>query len=102
MYEVQRARTRPQSGELTNSKATFEELATRYDEEYAKKKNKSWRQADNQLKRHAIPRLGKLMASSNITRADIKAMIKRIDAPISANLRSPIPARSSLGRSRKT
>jgi integrase len=63
---------------------TFADLAARYVEEHAKKKNKSWRQADALVRRHALPRWGKLQASS-ITRADVKAMMARIEAPIAAN-----------------
>jgi Arm DNA-binding domain len=58
-------------------KGTFEELATRYVEEHAKKVNKSWRQGDTLVRRYALPRWGKLQASS-ITRTDIKAMMASI------------------------
>src|SRR5437016_3583636 len=34
------------------SAGTFEEVATRYCEEYAKKRNRSWEQADYLLRRH--------------------------------------------------
>jgi integrase len=63
---------------------TFTELHDRYLELHAKKKNKSWRQADSLIRRHALPRWGKLQASS-ISRADVKAMMTRIEAPIVAN-----------------
>jgi integrase len=63
---------------------TFAELAGKYLEQYAKKHNKSWQQADALVRRHAIPRWGKLQASS-ITRGDIKTMMARIEAPIVAN-----------------
>ena len=63
---------------------TFAELATRYVEQYAKKNNKSWPQADALVRRHAIPRWGKLQASS-ITRGDVKALMAGIEAPILAN-----------------
>src|SRR5579862_1075738 len=39
---------------------TFEELATRYVELHAKKKNRSWEQADALVRRHALPKWGKL------------------------------------------
>jgi integrase len=65
-------------------KGTFEELATRYVEEHAKKVNKSWRQGDTLVRRYALPRWGKLQASS-ITRTDIKAMMASIEAPVLAN-----------------
>jgi integrase len=63
---------------------TFAELAERYVEQHAKKKNKSWRQADALVRRHTLPRWAKLKASS-ITRADVKALMARIEAPIVAN-----------------
>jgi integrase len=63
---------------------TFAELASKYVEQYAKKNNKSWPQADALVARHAIPRWGKLQASS-ITRGDVKQMMARIEAPIVAN-----------------
>ena len=66
------------------SKGTFEELATRYVEEHAKKVNKSWRQGDALVRRHALPRWGKLQAAT-ITRPDIKTMMASIEAPVVAN-----------------
>lgn len=63
---------------------TFAELAERYVDTHAKKKNKSWRQADALVRRHALPRWAKLQAST-ITRADVKTMMARIEAPIVAN-----------------
>jgi integrase len=66
------------------SAGTFAELAGKYVEQYARKNNKSWQQADMLVRRHAIPRWGKLQASS-VTRADIKAMMTRIGSPSVAN-----------------
>ena len=63
---------------------TFAELATKYVEQHAKKHNRSWRQASALVERFAIPRWGKLQASS-ITRGDVKQMMARIEAPIVAN-----------------
>jgi integrase len=63
---------------------TFAELAAKYLEQHAKRQNKSWRQADALVRRHAIPRWGKLQASS-VTRDDVKTMMARIEAPILAN-----------------
>jgi integrase len=63
---------------------TFAELAERYVTQHAQKNNKSWRQADALVRRFAIPRWGKLQAST-ITRGDIKQMMARIEAPIVAN-----------------
>jgi integrase len=61
------------------SKGTFEELHTQYLEQYAKKKNKSWHQADKLVRRNLLPRWGKLKASS-ITRSDVKAAIAHIES----------------------
>src|SRR5262245_40312355 len=47
---------------------TFAEMASRYVEEYAKKRNKSWQQADHLVRRHLLPMWGALRANS-ITRA---------------------------------
>jgi integrase len=63
---------------------TFAELHARYLEGYAKKHNKSWQQADALIRRHAIPKWGKLQASA-ISRGDVKQMMARIEAPIVAN-----------------
>jgi integrase len=63
---------------------TFAELASQYVELHAKKHNKSWRQAGALVHRHLLPHWGKLKASA-ITRADVRAVMVRIDAPIVAN-----------------
>jgi len=62
------------------SRGTFEELANRYRDQYAKKKNKSWAQADSLIRRFLIPKWGKLIAT-DITRSDVRAMMSRVDAP---------------------
>ena len=64
--------------------STFAELAEAYVERYAKKKNKSWPQADKLVRKHLLPRWGKLQVA-NITRTDVKTMMTRIAAPIVAN-----------------
>src|SRR6516165_1132959 len=63
---------------------TFAEIATRYVEEHAKKRNKSWQQADALVRRHLLPTWGSLSAQS-ITRADVRSVMGKIDAPILAN-----------------
>ena len=55
-----------------------------YVEQHAKKHNKSWKQADALVRRYALPRWGKLQAST-ITRGDVKALMARIEAPMLAN-----------------
>jgi integrase len=64
---------------------TFAELAERYVEQYAKRNNKSWEHTRNKLVvPHLLPRWGKLDAKS-ITRADVRALVARIEAPVLAN-----------------
>ncbi len=65
------------------SKGTFEELHKRYVDEYAKKQNKSWAQADKLVKRYALPRFGQLQAA-DVSRADVEGMMARL-APVLAN-----------------
>jgi integrase len=63
---------------------TFAELAARYVEEYAKKKNKSWRQGDRLVQRYLVPKWGSLRAA-DINRADMRAALAKIKAPVLAN-----------------
>ena len=64
---------------------TFAELAHRYVEEHAKKRNKSWQQGDALVRRYLLPLWGGLIANT-ITRSDVRAMMgKMSDAPILAN-----------------
>ena len=63
---------------------TFADLASQYVELWAKRHNKSWKQAEALVARHLLPRWGRLKASA-ISRADVRAMIARIEAPIVAN-----------------
>jgi integrase len=65
------------------TKGTWAELGTAYVERYAKRHNKSWRQSDA-LVRRWLPQWGKLQAST-ITRADVRAAMDRIKAPVQAN-----------------
>jgi integrase len=75
------------------TRGTFAELAEQYVQQYAKKKNKSWAQAERDVRVYALPRLGNLPANG-ITRADIKSLMTSIAAPVLANkvvsLLSPI------------
>jgi integrase len=63
---------------------TFADLASRYLEHYAKKRNKSWQQADALVQRYLLPRWAKLQTAS-ITRGDVRTMMVRIEAPVLAN-----------------
>jgi integrase len=66
------------------SSGTFEEVATRYVEEYSKRENKSWRQSDRLVRKHLFPKWAKMRAA-NITRGDVKAIKAAIDSPTVAN-----------------
>jgi integrase len=65
-------------------RGSFEQVAQRYLKEHASKRNKSWRQADAHVTRYLLPRWAKLDIGS-IRRADVKAAITAIAAPILAN-----------------
>lgn len=62
---------------------TFQELADRY-RAYAKRKNKSWEQADRLIKKYLSPKWAKLPAAS-ITRSDVRTQLARITAPVLSN-----------------
>jgi len=63
---------------------TFEALAARYVEEVAKKNNRSWKQSAYLIREHLIPRWkGKDVKA--VTRDDVKALMKAIQAPVVAN-----------------
>jgi integrase len=66
------------------SSGTFSDLATQYVELWAKKHNKSWKQAEALVARFLLPRWGKMKAHT-IKRADVRAVMARIEAPIVAN-----------------
>jgi integrase len=84
MFQVAEGKDPAAERKAERGRGTFEELATRYVEEYSKRKNRSWQQADALVRRHLIPRWGKLQAA-DISRSDVKAMMARIKAPIVAN-----------------
>jgi integrase len=63
---------------------TFAELAQRYVDEYAKRKNKSWEQADYLVTKNLLPRWGKLDAKT-ISRADVRAVIAKMASDSVAN-----------------
>src|SRR5262249_38035211 len=65
-------------------RGSFEQVAARYVEEHARKRNKSWRQADALVAKYLLPRWAKLDIGS-IRKADVKAAIAAIEAPVLAN-----------------
>jgi integrase len=83
MYRVAKGEDPAAERRAERSTGTFDDLAERY-REYSKKKNKSWKQAEALVRVRLLPKWGKLTAS-DITRSDVKLLIGRIDAPITAN-----------------
>ena len=63
---------------------TFADLAASTSSCTPRSTTSRWKQAERLVDRHLLPRWGKLKASA-ITRADVRAMMLRIDAPIVAN-----------------
>jgi integrase len=63
---------------------TFADIANRYVEEYAKKRNKSWQKVDALIRRYVFPAWGSLSINT-ITRSDVRALLGRINGPILAN-----------------
>jgi integrase len=84
MLAVARGRDPAAEKKAERGAGTFADLAERYVEQHAKRHNKSWKQADTLVRRYLLPRWGKLQAAT-ISRADVKAMMARIEAPILAN-----------------
>jgi integrase len=84
MFQVAEGKDPQAERTAERTAGTFEELATRYVEQYAKRKNKSWNQADSLVRKHLLPKWGKLRAA-NIARSDVRAITAQIDAPVLAN-----------------
>jgi integrase len=84
MLAVARGKDPAAEKQAERGAGTFADLHQRYLDGYAKRRNKSWRQADTLIRRHVLPRWGKLQAT-DINRPDVKAMMTRITAPIVAN-----------------
>jgi integrase len=67
--------------------STFEQLAGRYVEEHAKRRNKSWRQADFLVCTYLLPRW-RIIQASAITRGDARSIFDRLTqegSPVLAN-----------------
>jgi integrase len=86
MLEVIRGKDPAAEKRAARGTGTFAEVAARYVEECAKKKNKSWRQGEKLVQKYLLPSWGRLDANS-ITRADVRTMMGRVSdtAPILAN-----------------
>ena len=84
MLEVIRGKDPAAERRAERGAGTFAEMASRYVEEYAKKRNKSWQQADHLVRRHLLPAWGALRANT-ITRADVRSVMSKINGPVLAN-----------------
>jgi hypothetical protein len=72
----------PQAERMSErGRGTFEELATRYVNEFAKKRNKSWKQADALVRKYILPTWGKLHAP-DIKRADSNGFLRVSTTPL--------------------
>ena len=84
MYQVAQGKD-PHADRLgARGRGSFEQVAKRYVEDYARKKNKSWKQADALVTRYLLPRWAKLDIGE-IRRPDVKTAFTAIAAPILAN-----------------
>lgn len=68
MYQVAQGQDPQAERKAQRGGDTFAELATTYVEQHAQKVNKSWKQPDRLVRRHLLPRWGKL-AASDVTKA---------------------------------
>jgi integrase len=84
MFEVASGHDPLAERQAERSKGTFQELATRYLEEHAKKVNRSWPQAAALVAKNLLPHWGALQAA-DISRSDVRATMARIEAPVTAN-----------------
>jgi integrase len=84
MLEVARGKDPQAERKARRGAGTFAELAERYVEEHAKRRNKSWRQAAYLVRRYLLPHWGNLNAKA-IARSDVRAVMGRIAAPVVAN-----------------
>jgi integrase len=84
MLEVAEGKDPQAERKAQRNAGTFAELSERYVTEWAKKRNKSWRQADKLVRNYLLPKWAKLDAKS-IARSDVRGMMGRIDAPVLAN-----------------
>jgi integrase len=84
MLKAMRGRDPAAERRAERGAGTFAELYDRYLSEHARKRNKSWEQADYLVRRHLLPRWAKLDARS-ITRTDVRAAVGKVESPTVAN-----------------
>jgi hypothetical protein len=83
MYAVAKGEDPQADKRAQRNAGTFGELAQNYLEQYAKRHNKSWKQADKLVRRY-LSGWDKLEAKA-INRSDVRMAIGRIAAPVLAN-----------------
>jgi integrase len=84
MYAVAKGEDPQAEKRAQRNAGTFAELTQNYLEQYAKRHNKSWMQADALVRRYLLPSWAKLEAKA-INRSDVRLTIGRIAAPVLAN-----------------
>ena len=84
MLEVARGHDPQAERKAKRMAGTFAEVADRYLNEHAKKRNKSWKQADALVRKYLMPAWAKLSIKA-ITRSDARTMMGHIGSPILAN-----------------
>lgn len=82
--KVMRGESPRASGGRIAPTLTFGEVAARYVEEHAKKRNRSWPQAEGLVRRNLLPRWGELPIAA-ISRQDAKTAFRAIKSPTVAN-----------------
>src|SRR5215469_16326711 len=75
MLEVIRGKDPAAEKRAERGAGTFAELALKYVDQHAKKRNKSWKHAAALVQRNVTPRWSKLQADA-VTRADVKALMR--------------------------
>jgi integrase len=84
MLAVARGKNPQAERKAARGAGTFEELAQRYVDDFAREHNKAWEATRYLVCRYLLPVWGKLPAAA-ITRADVKAMMVRVQSPSVAN-----------------
>lgn len=84
MFEVASGGDPLAERKAARGRGTFAEPAARYLEEHAKKVNRSWPQAAALVAKNVLPHWGGLQAA-DISRSDVRQMMARIEAPVTAN-----------------
>jgi hypothetical protein len=101
MLAVARGKDPQAERKAARGAGTFEELAQRYVDDFAREHNKAWEATRYLVCRYLLPVWGKLPAAA-ITRADVKAMMVRVQSPSWPTRRWRQPAQYSHGACAKT